>query len=200
MATVEAGRPGSGGAADSPVEELFDESREGRARPFSPEELEALAQAVPRAQELAGEHFALTDDWFERTSHRVLSLQDLRRREILPAGTLAQIRRIYHVRDEVDGGVLRCERLCPHYRICVQDHNVRARLRRDPALELADLLVGVLTHEYVHLVRFCRLEHPYHTGEERRTQEEARVEAVTREILHRSSHRGLQQVAEHLGS
>jgi len=128
----------------------------------------------------------------------VLSVQELRRREILPTGVLAQIRRVYRMRDEGGGHVLRCERLCPHYRICVQDHNVRARLRQDPTLELGDLLVGVLTHEYVHLVRFCRLEHPYHVPEERRGREEARVATLTQQILHRSSHRGLRRIAERL--
>ena len=167
---------------------------------FSPEEVAALSRAVPLAQELAGEHFALTDDWFARTSHRVLSAQDLRRSELLPAGALAQIRRVYRVLDDGRGGVLRCERLCPHYRICVQDHNVRARLRRDRSLDLPALLVGVLTHEYVHLVRFCRLEHPYHAPDELRSQEETRVEELTRDILRRSGHPGLRRAAESLAS
>jgi hypothetical protein len=56
----------------------------------------------------------------------------------------------------------------------------------------------VLTHEYVHLVRFCRLEHPYHAPEERRSREEAQVAAVTRSILHRSGHRGLRRLAVRL--
>lgn len=177
---------------------IADESATDWGEPFSPEELNALALAVPRAQELAGEHFALTDDWFERTSHRVLSVQKLLRREILPPGALAQIRRVYRVMDEGEGRVLRCERFCPHYRICVQDHNVRARLRDDPGLDLGDLLVGVLTHEYVHLVRFCRLEHPYYAPEDQRVREEARVTAVTRAILHRSGHGGLRRLASRL--
>jgi len=189
----EPGTPVQAGAARGPA-------LAGRwGGPFGPAERVILSQSVALAQELAGEHFALPDDWFERTSHRVLSVRELRRSEILPPGVLAQIRRVYRVLEEGRGRVLRCERLCPHYRICVQDHNVRARLRRDPALELSYLLVGVLTHEYVHLVRFCRLEHPYHAPEETRSQEEARVAAVTRAILQRSHHRGLRRVAERLG-
>jgi len=167
---------------------------------FGPGELRALERAVPLAQELTGERFALPDDWFARADQRVLSARDLRAGELLVGGRLAQIRRVYRVDGAGEGGVLRCERLCPHYRICLQDHNILGRLRRERDLELPDLLVGVLTHEYVHLVRFCRLEHPYHAPAERRSWEEARVEALTRDILRRSGHRGLRRVAESLVS
>ncbi|MBE0618654.1 MAG: hypothetical protein IH608_12135, partial [Proteobacteria bacterium] len=134
----------------------------GRLEAFGPLELRALEEAVPLAQELTGERFALANDWFERTSHRVLSARDLRAGELLDGLRLAQIRRVYRVAGERGEGVLRCARLCPHYRICLQDHNILERLRQNRGVAFADLLVGVLTHEYVHLVRFCRLEHPYH--------------------------------------
>jgi len=168
------------------------------AEPFAPKELAELSRAVSLAQELAGEHFALANDWFDRTSHRVLSVQNLRRSEILPEGALAQIRRVYRVSGDYRDGLLRCEILCPHYRICLQDHNILGRLRRERELDLPDLLVGVLTHEYVHLVRFCRLEHPYHAPAERCLREEARVEELTRAILRRSGHPGLRRTAERL--
>ncbi len=172
----------------------------GRPDAFGPGELRALPGAVGLAQELTGERFALADDWFARVSHRVLSARDLRAGEVLEDPRLAQIRRVYRVAGEGETGVLRCERLCPHYRICLQDHNILDRLRRDRALRLPELLVGVLTHEYVHLVRFCRLEHPYHAPAERRSREEARVEALTRDILRRSGHPGLRRVAESLAA
>lgn len=165
---------------------------------FGPRELQALAQAVPLAQELTGERFALADDWFRRTDHRIVSLRDLGPEELLGRGRLAQIRRVFRVEEEGPGRLLRCARLCPHYRICVQDHNILDLLRREGALGLSDLLVWVLTHEYVHLVRFCRLEHPYHAPEERRSGEEAWVEELTRQILRRSGHPGLRRAAESL--
>lgn len=165
---------------------------------FGPGELRALPAAVGLAQELTGDRFALADDWFARVSHRVVSARDLRAGEVLEDPRLAQIRRVYRVAGEGEAGVLRCERLCPHYRICLQDHNILGRLRRDRTLRLPELLVGVLTHEYVHLVRFCRLEHPYHAPAERRSREEARVEALTWEILRGSRHPGLRRAAEAL--
>ncbi|MDW7710544.1 MAG: hypothetical protein SCH98_08715 [Deferrisomatales bacterium] len=165
---------------------------------FDPRELRLLAEAVPLAQELTGERFALADDWFRRTAHRILSRRDLRDAELLTDGRLAEIRRVFRVEPEGAGRLLRCERLCPHYRICLQDHNILHLARRREDVELSDVLVSVLTHEYVHLVRFCRLEHPYHAPEEHRSAEEARVGELSREILRRSGHPGLRRAAETL--
>lgn len=165
---------------------------------FGARELGALARAVPLARELIGERFALADDWFDRTSHRILSARELRDGELLGRGRLAEIRRVFRLEGEGADHFVRCERLCPHYRICLQDHNILDRVRTDPNLELAELLVGVLTHEYVHLVRFCRLEHAYHAPEERRSREEARVRELTRQILLRSGHAPLRRAAESL--
>lgn len=165
---------------------------------FGARELGTLARALPLAQELIGEHFALADDWFARTSHHVLSARELRAGELLGRGRLAEIRRVFRLEGEGAGRFVRCARLCPHYRICLQDHNILDRVRTDPGLELSELLVGVLTHEYVHLVRFCRLEHPYHAPEERRSREEVRVRELTRDILRRSGHAPLRRAADFL--
>ncbi|GAB4277635.1 MAG: hypothetical protein Kow0092_33450 [Deferrisomatales bacterium] len=163
---------------------------------FGPRELEVVEAAVPLARELTGHYFALPDDWFDRASHEVCTAKDLRRGEILGEGKLAQIRRIYRLLPAGPEALLRCQRLCPHYRICLQDHNLLARLDRD--LALPDLLTCVLTHEYVHLVRFCRILHPYWAGPERREDEERRVDRITRAILTRLGHDRLRRAAERL--
>jgi hypothetical protein len=150
------------------------------------------------AKELTGQYFALPDDWFDASSHDIRTLKDLRRGEILGQGRLAQIRKVYRVLGEVPGRFLRCESVCPHYRICLQDHNILARLARDGEVSLPDLLTCVLTHEYVHLVRFCRLEHAYESGEDRRAEEEARVGDITHAILSGFGHRGLRLAAHRM--
>jgi hypothetical protein len=162
---------------------------------FTPEELRALDWSVRVARDLTGQYFALPDDWFEAASHQVCTAKDLHRNEILEEGRLALIRRLYRLR-EGGGAVLRCENLCPHYRICLQDHNILGRLERDRRLELPELLTCVLTHEFVHLVRFCRLEHPYEAPDERRLAEEQRVDEITRRILSRLGYRRLRHTAD----
>jgi hypothetical protein len=145
---------------------------------------------------MTGQHFALPDRWFDRTSHEVCTLKDLRADEVLGRGRLAQIRRLHRILEEGAGRVLRCEILCPHYRICLQDHNILGRLRWHHELSSLDLLTWVLTHEYVHLVRFQRLDHPYHADGEGALAEEARVSALVRQILVRLGPRALRRAAE----
>ncbi|MBI5442085.1 MAG: hypothetical protein HY900_12840 [Deltaproteobacteria bacterium] len=145
-----------------------------RARAFGRQELEALAEALRIAREMTGQYFALPDDWFARTSHEVCTLRQLRAQEILGAGRLAQIRRLHRVvqpRSPFSGG----QGVRAHYRICLQDHNILERLREDTALTARDLLAYVLTHEYVHLIRFDRLEHPYRSFPDDAAREETRV-------------------------
>lgn len=164
---------------------------------FRPAQLGALTDAVPVARELTGHFFALPDRWFEETSHEVCTLKDLRRGEVLGAGRLAQIRRLYRVLDTAPGRFLRCDRFCPHYRICLQDHNLLAVARRQGAT-LEDVLTWVLTHEYVHLVRFLRFEHSYDAPDALREGEEIRVERLTRRILSRLGGPGLRRLAARL--
>ncbi len=153
-------------------------------RHFGSSELRALAAALPIAREMTGQHFALPDDWFERTSHEVCTLRDLRAEEVLGAGRLAQIRRLQRILSASEP-LLLCDRLCPHYRICLQDHNILAWLREQAGLPVRDLLAYVLTHEYVHMVRFNRLEHPYGANPEDRREEETRVAEIARLIAAR---------------
>ncbi len=167
-----------------------------RRRTFTLPELELLGEAGRVARDLTGQFFALPDDWFERASHEVCSARCLRPGERLGAGRLAQIRCVY--RERSAAAVLRCRRWGPHYRICVQDHNVLDRAAREPAVPLPELLTCVLTHEYVHLVRFCRAGHPYLTTFERQVEEERRVEAVTGAILSSLGYRRLRDAAARL--
>jgi len=70
------------------------------------------------------------------------------------------------------------------YLICLQDHQIIRALERDKRLTLLPLLVYILTHELVHIVRFCRFEERFDAQEEmRRLEEEQIVHRMTYEIL-----------------
>jgi hypothetical protein len=137
------------------------------------------------ARELTGQHFALPNLWFETNSHEVCTLRELRRQEIAAGGRLALIRRVSRILGEGPGRVLRSQTLCPHYRICLQDHNIFQKLSLEGDLALRDLLTCVLVHEYVHLVRFQRLEQPYCAGPGEVREEEERVARIARRIVMR---------------
>ena len=67
----------------------------------------------------------------------------------------------------------------------------------DP-VDLESLLTCVLIHEYVHLVRFSRHQHPYQASAARRVAEERRVEAITAEIVSRVGHDRLRRMGRRL--
>jgi hypothetical protein len=70
------------------------------------------------------------------------------------------------------------------YLICLQDHQIIHALERDKGLTLLPLLVYILTHELVHIVRFCRFEERFDVQQEmRRLEEEQIVHRMTYEIL-----------------
>lgn len=162
---------------------------------FTAPQLALLPRATAVARDLAGQHFALPSSWFEETSHRVCSARELRDGEVLGVGHLAQIRRVLRLAEGEP--VLRCRRLCPHYRICLQDHNLLEH-SAGGGVDLESLLTWVLTHEYVHLVRFSRGHHPYRACRRRRRAEEQRVDALTVEIIARQGHRRLRQAGQRL--
>lgn len=70
------------------------------------------------------------------------------------------------------------------YLIYLQDHHIIHALKRDRELELLPLLAYVLTHELVHIVRFCTFKERFDVTEEtRRSEEEQVVHQTTYEIL-----------------
>jgi hypothetical protein len=70
------------------------------------------------------------------------------------------------------------------YLICLQDHQILTALERDKSLTLLPLLAYVLTHELVHIVRFCTFEERFDVeGKTRRSEEEHIVHRTTYEIL-----------------
>ena len=70
------------------------------------------------------------------------------------------------------------------YMICLQDHQILKAINRDKNLKLLPLLSYILTHELVHIVRFCNFDIRFDTQEEfNRTREEKIVHQKTYEIL-----------------
>lgn len=73
------------------------------------------------------------------------------------------------------------------YYICLQDHMILGALQRDRNLALLPFLIYILTHELVHIVRFCKFLQRFDVTERERVEEEEVVHSLTFEILKRSS-------------
>jgi len=70
------------------------------------------------------------------------------------------------------------------YLIYLQDHHILQALQRDSNISLLPLLAYILTHELVHIVRFCKFHVRFDTQEEsNRIEEEKIVNHTTFEIL-----------------
>jgi len=70
------------------------------------------------------------------------------------------------------------------YLIYLQDHHILQALQRDSNIELLPLLAYILTHELVHIVRFCKFQVRFDTQEaNNRIEEEKIVNQTTYKIL-----------------
>jgi len=69
------------------------------------------------------------------------------------------------------------------YFICLQDDQILKAMKRDSNLELLPLLVYILTHELVHIVRFCNFSQRFEASGEDREYEEKLVHSTTYDIL-----------------
>ena len=70
-----------------------------------------------------------------------------------------------------------------YFKICLQDQNIMAAVKRDAQVKLLSLGVYVVTHELVHIVRFCKFLQRFDAEPPERQQEEMRVHEITQRVL-----------------
>ena len=69
------------------------------------------------------------------------------------------------------------------YHICLFDNNILGALWKQSDLEFYPFMVYILTHELVHIARFCQDFHPFECDEVGVEKEEEKVNALTRKVL-----------------
>ncbi|MBW1980237.1 MAG: hypothetical protein JRJ12_03370 [Deltaproteobacteria bacterium] len=150
----------------------------GEIKSFSTAELQIVAQAVEIAEDVTANYFKISTSQWKHVRYDIRTLADLRFEEIVK-GAFAQITRYsrYPISQPRTG------RQYDYFKICLQDHNMIAAAERDEKLHLLPLAVYVVTHELVHVVRFCKFLQRFDTGPEERQKEEARVHAITSAAL-----------------
>lgn len=157
-------------------------------RTFHRGQLGRLGRILNLAREVTGDFYRLTAET-AGLPYEVRTLRQLERSEIRPAGVLADVVR-YEYRDA------HYQRKRDLYRINLQDHNILAALAEGPGLGFSPFLLYILTHELVHVIRFCRHEAPFYLDPRPRQEEERRVHELTRRMLERVPMRGLGRVLE----
>jgi hypothetical protein len=146
---------------------------------FEPEDLARLSRVSHQAEELTGDYFQLSSFGPRRYLYDVATAPQLSAEEVAEDA-------FAHLCCYVATAPFPGDRRRPgrYYRICLQDANILAAVRRvEGRFGLDAILCYIMTHELIHIVRFEQFQHPFLTDPEGREIEEQRVHELTYDIL-----------------
>jgi len=118
-----------------------------------------------------------TSQWEKRLRYDIRTLLNLKRHQITDRA-FALI-----CRDTVRDSSAIPQQARDVYLICLQDHLILNAILKDRNLSILPLLIYILTHELVHVVRFCNFHSQFNAYEEIKEQEERIVDLITFDIL-----------------
>jgi hypothetical protein len=149
-------------------------------RYFDKKQLGILGEALYIAEDMTSNYFKLSLSQWKRHPFDVKTLSNLFGEDIKD-NTFALLKRYMAAGN---GEIEHIDKRREFYIICLQDHLILEALQRDCSLKLLPLLSYILTHELVHIVRFCNFQVIFDTQEENsRIKEENIVHQTTYEIL-----------------
>ena len=157
-------------------------------RQFGPDDLRQVQQALALAEELTGRFYCIPGREWPRYPY------DVRTRADGPGPDPPAFADVIRVVTEPrrGNGPFYPER----FRIRLRDDTILAAVHdREDGVELAPLLLYVLTHELVHVIRFGGEFAPFEAPLEQRLREEDKVHAITSRILEPVTDDGLRKVA-----
>ncbi len=147
---------------------------------FNKKQLGILGEAVDIAEDVTSNYFRLSLSQWKRHPFDVKTLSSLFGGDI--KDNVFALLKKYITADNREIELLHKKR--EFYIIYLQDHQILKALHRDRDLKLLPLLAYILTHELVHIVRFCKFEVIFDTQEENsKIKEERIVHRTTYEIL-----------------
>ena len=143
---------------------------------FSPAEIQVISQAVEIAEDVTANHFKISTAQWKHVRYDIRTLAELSPDEIADYA-FAQITRYSGKSD------LHRQRHYDFFKICLQDQNIMAAVARDERVKLLPLCVYVVTHELIHIVRFCKFLQSFDAEPPERQREEMRVHEITQKVL-----------------
>lgn len=147
-------------------------------RSFGQDDLILVSDALDIAEDATGNFFKFSLGQWKKHRYDVRTLSALKKEEIR-SNAFALLNKSTRAIGQFESKTQKRD----FYFICLQDHHILNALRRDQELGLLSLLVYILTHELVHIVRFCNFLKRYDATEREREKEEKIVHAKTYEIL-----------------
>ena len=145
---------------------------------FEGEDIHTVSEALTIAEEKIGDFYKFSFGQWKRHHYEIKTLSTLRKNEIIPNvfALLNKGSRVVRVFESKT-------RSRDFYFICLQDHAILKAIRRDKNVGLLPLLVYILTHELVHVVRFCNFFERFEVSGVGREKEERIVHETTFDIL-----------------
>jgi hypothetical protein len=157
--------------------------------PFLENEIPVIKQAIEISEDVIGDFYRISTSEWKRFRYDIQSLKDLSEDEVTDCA-FAQIRRYASRPDKR----LRGGEPGDYFKICLQDHRIRKAVSSDPGVRLLPLATYVVTHELIHVVRFAKFLHRFHTTDPEREAEERRVHLLTYQLLAGAKIAGLPEV------
>ncbi len=145
---------------------------------FEDKNIEVLNEALSIAEDRTGDYYKFSFGQWKRHHYDVKTLMSLKKNEISPYA-FAMLNKC----SRMVNGYESKTKIRDFYFICLQDHQILNALNRDKKLNLRSLLVYILTHELVHIVRFCNFYQRYDLKGEDKEKEEKIVHGTTYDIL-----------------
>lgn len=160
---------------------------------FNEGELEQVATAALRAEEMVYNYFKLSSSQWLKNRYDIKTARELLPHERVD-GPFAQVLKYEGRRREVSLG----SSAFSLYHVCIQDPAIISLVAQNPHIGLDPFLLYILVHELVHVVRFARFEHRYENACEAAVtlEEEKKVHGITHDIIAPQTVSGILQVFE----
>jgi hypothetical protein len=160
---------------------------------FNESELEQVATAVLRAEEVVYNYFKLSSSQWLKNRYDIKTARDLLPHERVE-GPFAQVLKYEGRRQDLSLG----SSVFSLYHVCIQDPAIISFVAEKPQIGLEPFLLYILVHELVHVVRFARFEHRYENACEAEVtlEEEKKVHGITHDIIAPKTVPGMSQVFE----
>ena len=148
------------------------------ARSFNQNDLITVGSALDIAEDATGNFYKFSLDQWKRHRYEVKTYPFLKGEKISESA-FAVLNKGLAAPGGLEDGPSRYE----IYFICLQDQRILGAVGRDAELRLLPLLVYVLTHELVHIVRFCNFFQRFEASGKEKEREERLVHKITFKIL-----------------
>ncbi len=156
---------------------------------FDDNQIKIVNNSVATAEELVSNFYKMSANQWLRLNYDVKTMVDLFPNEVV-CGPFAHIIRYEGKRNNSSLGSLTYD----FYKICLQDDAILLALNRSNFLKLFPFMLFIVTHELIHIVRFCKFLQSFDVSYEERMIEEGRVHKKTHEVLSPVKISGLKDV------